>query len=134
MGIEVVVSVWVLFVLMDVVGSPSQYCSYLFLMFPFFSKKIKCCKQKWWIGWCMRDQALLKPKLGFPSMILQLKLAYCSIVAWLWDGESQQRKPESSPLGVQGASQLVCLVVSSESWSLQMYFSLLCRYERQRFF
>lgn len=47
MDIEIVVSAWVLFVLVDVVRSLSQYCSYLFLMFPFFSRKINCCKQKW---------------------------------------------------------------------------------------
>lgn len=44
---EVVVSVLVLFILMDAVKSLSQHCSYLFLMFPLFGKKIKGCKQKW---------------------------------------------------------------------------------------
>lgn len=44
---EVVVSVLVLFILMDAVKSLSQHCSYLFLMCPLFGKKIKGCKQKW---------------------------------------------------------------------------------------
>lgn len=131
MDIEIVVSAWVLFVLVDVVRSLSQYCSYLFLMFPFFSRKINCCKQKWWIGWRMRDQPFLKPKRGFPSdFAVKAGLQFNSSLALGWRISAEETWIKSFK---SARCFTACLIVSSRSWSLQMCFTLWCRYER-RFF